>query len=74
MGDEEIGTDGLTNWERALYAARFKIIADMPVSDRARQIAEQRRSNAAGKHGKKSKDRANQRLNYMKQERRDNGD
>jgi hypothetical protein len=76
MGDEEIGDDGLTHFERALFAARYRLIADAPVSEetRARAIAEQRRSSAAGKHGAKSKNRAGHRTLYMNQERRDNGD
>lgn len=40
-------------------------------SERGREIAEQRRSNAAGKHGKRRKDRYNTHRKVVEQSRRD---
>lgn len=50
---------------------RYGSVMNKPKSQRGREIAEQRRSNAAGKHGKHAKDRYNTKRKAREQSQSD---
>lgn len=53
-----------------MFNVLFQVQADQQRSSRAREIAEQRRSNASGIHGKVRKDRRNKRREAIEFSRR----